>query len=138
MFQTEYIKQVLQASKAFDYIKLNQLLKEYPEYFEAWLFDAIKTGTTYDDEYYAYIKQNELAQALGSHMSLLAHSLQTAEDIKLVNISGEFPMYAESFWYDNVRYWLITMIGQGACSWIVTEDYFNKKLAKDFKKDEDR
>lgn len=78
-----------------------------------------------DDEYWCY-HGDEIEVAIGSRLSWLSYLSEQKEPYSIEYTVGEtnFPMHAYSFTFDNKKYWLITIIGQGATNWIMSEDKF--------------
>lgn len=86
-----------------------------------------------DDEYWCY-HGDEIEIAIGSRLSWLSYLSEQKEPYNIKYAIGEtnFPTHAYSFSFDNKRYWLITIIGQGAVSWVVSEDKFFETFIIEF------
>lgn len=96
------------------------------EQFKTFFYKMIKEG--HDDEHYAYFHDNKIEEALGTRLSWLSYIAD-----KPIDISQEgdyFPTQACSFIFEDKKYWLITIIGQGALSWVITNEKFNKEYMK--------
>ena len=99
--------------------------------FQSWVKEITKEGISPDDEYFAYKGETELDKTIGPRLSYLEYA-STKED-QYVQLQHEaFRTVAQSVIIGNQKYWIITMIGQGATSWLCTDDYFkqNYKVAQ--------
>lgn len=127
-----FIKAFEKACKNYDYKEIKTLATM--PILQNWFNELLSSGASKDDDYYAYSEKNTLDYAIGTRLSILGHALHTEADEQLVATSSEFPHIAESFNYSGKRYWLFTVLGQGACSHICTDEYFNDYLMSYFKK----
>jgi len=98
--------------------------------FRDWfnrVFDA--NGYSQTDEHYGYLGETELDKELGSRLSWFGSwdCFGVAEHLTLSDENEFFPLYAHAFSYDNEKYWVLTMVGQGAISWLMTDEAFNKE-----------
>ncbi len=90
--------------------------------FREFFHSCVNSGN--DGEHYAYFHKNEVEEALGTHLSWLSY---IAEKPISVNKEGDyFPIQAEAFYFEDKRYWLITMTGQGASSWVIDDTKFSE------------
>ena len=100
--------------------------------FRDWFSKAFNAdGISETDEHYAYCGETEIDKELGSRLSWL-RSLKCfgkSEHITLSDENDFFPLYADAFNYDEKKYWVLTMVGQGSISWLMTDEAFRKEYA---------
>lgn len=95
--------------------------------FKAWMKEHTEAGYSHDDEWFLYnTDEGTIDHALGTRISWFA-GLCTTKSIQ-VKEEGEpcFPIIAQPFDYDGDKFWLMTCFGQGAISWIMTDELFRK------------
>lgn len=94
--------------------------------FKEWFYKAFnENGRSQSDEYYAYQGETGVDKELGSRLSWFS-----SWDGEHLTLSGEddfFLLYADAFNYDDKKYWVLTMVGQGAISWLMTDEAFRKE-----------
>ena len=94
--------------------------------FKDWFNKAFnEEGYSATDEYYAYHSETEIDRELGSHLSWF--SSWVGEHLKLSDENDSFPLYADAFNYGEEKYWVLTMVGQGSISWLMTDEAFRKE-----------
>lgn len=95
--------------------------------FKDWLGRAFdENGCSKTDEHYVYFGKTEIDRELGRRLTWLT-CLGQSESRTLSDEDDFFPLYADSFSYDNKKYWVLTMVGQGAISWLMTDEAFKKE-----------
>lgn len=95
--------------------------------FKAWIQKHAEAGYSHDDEWFLYhAEEGTIDYELGVRISWFT-GLGTEVAIQ-VKEEGEpcFPIYAKSFDFDGAKYWVMTCIGQGAVSWLMTDELFRK------------
>ena len=106
-----------------------RMLAEQPQ-FKTFLIKALgEDGCTYNDEYYLYSYEDEIAHVIGSRISMF-DALCSGLNIDVTEEESEyytFPCEARSFVLDGKRYWMMTMEGQGVVTWIMTDERFIKE-----------
>ena len=110
--------------------QLQELSKE-PQ-FQEWFSKAFNAdGISDTDEHYAYCGDTEIDKELGSRLSWLSSCFERVEHLELSDESDFFPLYADAFMYNENKYWVLTMIGQGSISWLMTDAAFKNKYFKE-------
>ena len=110
--------------------QLQELSKE--SQFQEWFNKVFNTdGISESDEHYAYCGETIIDKELGSRLSWLSSCFGTVEHLKLSDESDFFPLYADAFMYNDNKYWVITMIGQGSISWLMTDAAFTNQYFKE-------
>ena len=98
--------------------------------FRDWFNKAFNdNGCSETDEHYAYLGETEIDKELGGRLSWLS-SLKCfgkAEHLTLSDEDDFFPLYADAFNYGEEKYWVLTMVGQGSISWLMTDEAFRKE-----------
>lgn len=100
--------------------------------FKDWfakLFDD--NGISETDEHYAYCGATEIDKELGSRLSWLSSCFGKFEHLDLSDEGDSFPLYADAFIYNENKYWVLTMVGQGSISWLMTDEAFKKEYLKE-------
>lgn len=95
--------------------------------FKAWMKKHTEAGYSMSDEWFDYNGETELERELGSRISWFT-GLSTTKPIE-VESEGDnwFPIQAQAFDYDGFKFWVVTCIGQGAISWIMTDLAFQQE-----------
>ena len=110
--------------------QLQELSKEAQ--FQEWFSKVFDTdGISETDEHYAYCGDTIIDKELGSRLSWLSSCFETVEHLKLSDESDFFPLYADAFMYNDNKYWVLTMVGQGAISWLMTDAAFKNQYFKE-------
>lgn len=80
----------------------------------------------HDDEHWAYFGKDDVEKTLGSHMSWLGYLSENKEPLSVENVNGEnnFEMFAKPFNFNEQKYWVISMYGQGSITWICDDKEF--------------
>ena len=97
--------------------RIRKLSKETQS--KEWFEREMADGVSHDDEYYLY-SDDIMDKELGARISWFTG----LSDAKAVNISGSFYTEAQWFLYEGKKYWVVTMCGQGAVSWLMTDEKF--------------
>lgn len=98
--------------------------------FKEWFSKLFnENGCSQSDEHYAYLGETDIDKELGSRLSWFNSwdCFGVAEHIELSDENDSFPLYAYAFSYGNEKYWVLTLVGQGAISWLMTDEAFNKE-----------
>lgn len=103
--------------------------------FKTWMMKHTEAGYSHDDEWFLYSNELELDRELGSRISWFT-GLSNEPSIEVTEEGVYFPIYAQSFEYDNNKYWVVTMFGQGAISWIMTDLLFQQEYGAMIKKED--
>ena len=98
------------------------ILSQEPQ-FKDWLLRVTEDGWSENDEWFLYNGKTELDKELGSRISWLS-ALCEEEPIDIKTMDDYFPGQAQWFDYEGERYWIITYFGQGALSWLMTDEVF--------------
>ena len=95
--------------------------------FKKWFYEAVADGVSNSDMYYLYC-DSKIDRALGSRLSWFNHwdCFGKNETIDLFE-DDEFPLYAHAFDYEDKKYWVLTLVGQGAYSWLMTDKMFQQE-----------
>ena len=94
--------------------------------FRDWFNKAFNDeGSSETDEHYAYCGETEIERELGRHLSWF--SSWSGEHLELSDENDFFPLYADAFNYEEKKYWVLTMVGQGSISWLMTDEAFRKE-----------
>jgi hypothetical protein len=94
-------------------------LSQEPQ-FKQFVRQAVQeTGVSKDDEQYLYGDDDTLTKELGTRISWF-EALSTDSDHTYFD-EGIFPLFGKSFILDDEKYWVLTCVGQGAVSWLVTD-----------------
>ena len=93
--------------------------------FKEWLEREMADGVSHDDEYYLY-SDDIMDKELGARISWFT----ALSDTEAVNISGSFYTEAQWFLYEGKKYWVVTMCGQGAVSWLMTDEKFMEEYGE--------
>lgn len=104
--------------------RIRKLSKE-PQ-FKAWMIKHTEAGYSHDDEWFLYSDEPELDRELGSRISWFT-GLSDTPSVDITEKGSCFPMFAQPFEYDGHHFWVVTMIGQGAISWIMTDILFQQE-----------
>lgn len=88
-----------------------------------WIEGETISGKSKDDEYYAY-NATGLDKSIGTCLSYLKYVDPNGAHIE---IPGEFPTIADAVMVNDKKYWIITMVGQGAVSWLCTDAVFREE-----------
>lgn len=106
--------------------ELIQKLSTEPQ-FKAWIQEHTEAGYSHDDEWFLYnADEGTIDHALGTRISWFS-GLCTTESIQVKEAGSPcFPIYAQPFDLDGAKYWVLTCIGQGAVSWLMTDELFRK------------
>ena len=94
--------------------------------FKNWMIKHTEAGYSHDDEWFLYSDEPELDRELGSRISWFA-GLSNAPSIDITEGGSYFPQFAQHFEYDGYCFWVVTMMGQGAISWIMTDKLFQQE-----------
>lgn len=103
--------------------------------FRDWfnrIFDV--NGYSETDEYYAYCGKTKIDKELGSRLSWFDtwECFGVVEHLTLSDEDDDFPLYAHAFSYGKEKYWVLTMVGQGSISWLMTDGAFKREnMAKE-------
>jgi hypothetical protein len=98
--------------------------------FKDWFNRAFnENGRSNTDENYGYHGETKFDKELGSRLSWFNtwECFGTVEHLELSDEDDSFPLYAHAFSYGKEKYWVLTMVGQGAISWLMTDDAFKKE-----------
>lgn len=98
--------------------------------FRDWFYKVLNdSGISYTDEYYSYFGESEIEKELGQRISWFNtwECFGSVENFTLSDEYDEFPFYAHAFSYGNEKYWVLTLEGQGATSWFMTDEAFKKE-----------
>ena len=98
--------------------------------FRDWFYKALNdSGISHTDEYYGYFGESEIEKELGQRISWFNtwECFGSVENFTLSDEYDEFPFYAHAFSYGNEKYWVLTLEGQGATSWFMTDEAFKKE-----------
>lgn len=98
--------------------------------FREWFYKAFdENGYSQSDEHYAYCGATELEKELGSRLSWFDtwECFGKTVSRRLSKEDDDFPLYAHAFDYENKKYWVLTLVGQGAISWLLTNEAFEKE-----------
>lgn len=98
--------------------------------FRDWFYKVFdENGYSESDEHYAYLGETEIEKELGSRLSWFStwKCFGTIEHLELSDENDFFPLYAHAFDYGDEKYWVLTMVGQGAISWLMTDEAFKKE-----------
>ena len=95
--------------------------------FKAWMKEHTEAGYSHDDEWFLYnAKEGTIEHMLGVRISWFA-GLSAEKSIRVTDGNDDyFPIIAQPFDYDGHKFWLMTCFGQGAISWIITDELFRK------------
>jgi hypothetical protein len=93
--------------------------------FKEWLKREMVDGSSHTDEYYLY-SDDIMNQELGSRISCFTG----LSDTKAIDIGGTFYTVAQWFLYEGEKYWVVTMCGQGAVSWLMTDEKFMEEYGE--------
>ena len=93
--------------------------------FKEWIERITEDGSSCTDEYYSYQAEG-IDEALGSRISWLA-GLSNVRPIDITRTYDTFCCIAQEFDYEDKKYWVVTMAGQGAVSWLMTDDAFKEE-----------
>ena len=97
--------------------------------FKSWFFKLFnEDGHSQSDEHYAYFGETEIDRELGCRLSWF--DSWYGEYLILSEEDADFPKHATSFWYEGKKYWVLTLEGQGAVSWLLTDEAFKKEFEK--------
>ena len=95
--------------------------------FKSWFYKLFnEDGHSQSDEHYAYFGETEIDKELGRRLSWFGS--WDGEYIRLSDEEDDFPEHATSFWYEDKKYWVLTLEGLGAVSWILTDEAFKKEF----------
>lgn len=122
-----FCKDFIAACNLRDSAKLTQLSQK-PE-FEQWFETELHSGVSRDDEYYAYFGKTEVEKTIGSRLSFLSY-LSVDTDEYREDLTGLFPEMAQSFHYKGAKYWVNTVLGQGASSVLYSDAKFQEYWTK--------
>ena len=105
-------------------------LSDEPQ-FKAWFSKLFnENGHSQTDEHYAYLGETDIDKELGSRLSWFS-SWSCFGELEHIELEDDFfPLYADAFSYDNKKYWVLTMVGQGAISWLMTDEAFRIEYFK--------
>lgn len=80
-----------------------------------------------DDEHWLYFG-TDVEKAIGSRLSWLSYLSTNNKpfDVKYAVGETNFYMQAQPFIYEDKKYWVVTMFGQGSVSWVEDEETFLK------------
>ena len=98
--------------------------------FREWFYKIFnESGYSQSDEHYAYLGETEIDKELGSRLSWFStwEYFGVIEHLELSDKDDDFPLYAHAFNYGKEKYWVLTMVGQGSISWLVTDEAFRKE-----------
>ena len=87
----------------------------------------------YDDEYWSYFGKNNVEKTLGSHMSWLGYLSENKDPLPVKNANGEnnFDMFAKNFIFNEKKYWVVSMYGQGSITWVYDDkEFFQNYIVK--------
>lgn len=102
--------------------------------FRDWFNKAFNDdGHSETDEHYAYCGETEIDKELGGRLSWLRclKCFGKSEHITLSDENDFFPLYADAFDYGEKKYWVLTTVGQGSISWLMTDEAFRKEYVKE-------
>ena len=95
--------------------------------FKSWFSKLFnEDGHSQSDEHYAYFGETEIDKELGSRLSWFGS--WDGEYMRLSDEEEDFPEHATSFWYEGKKYWVLTLEGQGAVSWLLTDEAFRREF----------
>ena len=98
--------------------------------FIGWFYKAFDTnGISQTDEYYGYLGETEIDRELGSRLSWFDtwECFGVVEHLTLLDEDDNFPLCAHAFSYGKEKYWVLTMVGQGSISWLMTDEAFQRE-----------
>lgn len=124
MENEQFIKQFIEHCDK-DRFKLSEL--QHDKCLIDWVERETLSGKSFDDEHYNYMTTG-FDNEIGGRLSFLPYVDQNSMHVDLE--SGAFPMCADSFFMNGKRYWVVTMMGQGAVSWIYTDETFTKEFQR--------
>lgn len=133
MTDTEFIAKLTEEPKMHDIFTYTNWFLTHPQWrelaaepqFKSWFSNLFnENGHSQSDEHYAYHSENEIDRELGSRLSWFG-----SWDGEYIRLSDdEFPAHAISFWYEGKKYWVLTQEGQGAISWLLTDEAFKREF----------
>lgn len=129
MTDQEFIKELTKPSESVlpSFIECEErirALSKEPQ-FKEWLEREMVNGISHDDEYYLY-SDDVMNKELGARISWFT----SLSDAEAVNISGSFYTEAQWFLYEGEKYWVVTMCGQGAVSWLMSDEKFMEEYGE--------
>lgn len=135
MTDAEFIAKLIEEPKAHDiftyahwYLTHSQWreLAAEPQFKASFSNLFNENGHSQSDEHYAYHSENEIDRELGCRLSWFGS--WDGEYVILSEEDADFPEYATSFWYEGKKYWVLTLEGQGAISWLLTDEAFKREF----------
>ena len=101
--------------------------------FRDWFYRAFDAnGISQTDEHYGYLGETEIDRELGGRLSWFDtwECFGVVEHLTLSNEDDDFPLYAHAFSYGKEKYWVLTMVGQGSISWLMTDEAFKREYTR--------
>ena len=135
MTDTEFIAKLTEEPKVNDIFTYAHWYFSHPQWrelsiepqFKSWFSKLFnEDGHSQSDEHYTYFGETEIDRELGRRLSWF--DSWDGEYIRLSNEDDDFPEHATSFWYEDKKYWVLTMEGLGAVSWLLTDEAFRKEF----------
>jgi hypothetical protein len=138
MTDTEFITKLTEECNPHDFKAWIEWNWNHPQWrelsnepqFRDW-FDRIfdTNGYSETDEHYAYLGKTKVDKELGSRLSWFDtwECFGTVEHLTLSDENDSFPLYAHAFSYGKKKYWVLTVVGQGSVSWLMTDAAFRKE-----------
>lgn len=126
MINDEFVKEV----KNLPHMRHDEIfaLTEEPQ-FKEWFTKELADGCSCTDEWLLYQGQDEIARELGSRLSWLG-TIATDKEINVSEPDDYFPTFAQPFELYGDKYWLLTVVGQGAVSWIMSDIKFHEEFKR--------
>jgi hypothetical protein len=134
MTDTEFITKLTEECNPHDFKAWIEWNWNHPQWrelsnepqFRDWFNKAFNdNGCSATDEHYAYLGETEIEKELGARLGWF--SSWGSEHLTLSDEDACFPLYADAFNYENKKYWVLTFVGQGSISWIMTDEAFKKE-----------
>lgn len=135
MTDAEFIAKLTEEPKAHDIFTYANWHFTHPQWrelaaepqFKVWFSNLFnENGHSQSDEHYTYHSENEIDRELGCRLSWFG--TWDGEYVILSEEDADFPEHATSFWYEGKKYWVLTLEGQGAISWLLTDEAFKKEF----------
>ena len=76
--------------------------------------------------------ETEIDRELGGRLSWFDtwECFGVVEHLTLSDEDDDFPLYAHAFSYGKEKYWVLTMVGQGSISWLMTDEAFKREYTR--------
>ena len=136
MTDTEFITKLTQKCDYNNFAEYIEWVWNHPQLrelssepqFKNWFSKAFNDdGISETDEHYSYCGETEIDKELGGRLSWLSSCFGKFEHLELSDEEDSFPLHADAFNVDNQKYWVLTMVGQGSISWLMTDEAFRKE-----------